>query len=165
MSKPHYNFFSISTHKFFSTRLGSQIAARTLHRLDKFFDKLTHGRIAITAMSELPVVFVTTTGAKSGQARTLPLVAIHDPQNPEIFAVIASNFGQKHNPAWYYNMKAYPKVICTFQGQEREYVAREADGQEYQRFWEYALEVYLGYPKYKQRASHRHIPIMVLEPE
>jgi deazaflavin-dependent oxidoreductase (nitroreductase family) len=164
MSKPHYNFFSITTHKIFSTRIGSQITARVLHHIDKFLNKLSGGKIVITGLSGLPVVFVTTTGARSGQPRTLPLVAIHDRQNSGVFAVVASNFGQKNYPAWYYNMKAHPQVTCSIHEQAQAYVAREAEGEEYQRFWGYAQEIYMGFSKYKQRASHRRIPIMILEP-
>jgi deazaflavin-dependent oxidoreductase (nitroreductase family) len=78
------------------------------------------------------------------------------------FAIVASNFGQRHNPAWYYNLKANPRVSCTLGGAVASYHAHEAQGEEYDRFWRLALETYIGFPGYRERAGERHIPIMVL---
>lgn len=46
----------------------------------------------------------------------------------------------------------------------RELVDMEAAGEEYERFWQYAENTYIGFPLYKQRAGPRHIPIMVMTP-
>jgi hypothetical protein len=60
-------------------------------------------------------------------------------------------------------LKAHPE--CEVQGYERigAYIARETSGGEYETYWQLGVSYYEGYEKYKQRASHRHIPIMVLE--
>jgi deazaflavin-dependent oxidoreductase (nitroreductase family) len=115
-------------------------------------------------LAGLPVVLVTTTGAKTGRPRTLPLLCIRDESDPNTFALIASNWGQRRNPAWYYNLKTNPRATCTIEGRTGEYIAHEATGEEYERFWRYAENIYIGYPRYKQRAGRRHIPIMVMTP-
>ena len=40
----------------------------------------------------------------------------------------------------------------------------EAKGEEYEKFWQYAVNIYFGYPLYEQRVGERHIPIMVMTP-
>lgn len=116
-------------------------------------------------LSGLPVVLLTTTGARSGLPRSIPLAYIRDPNDPDLFAVIASNLGQPHHPAWYYNLKANPHAKGAIENQVKAYIAHEAKDEEYARFWQYASEIYLGFPLYQQRAGERHIPIMVLAPD
>ncbi len=110
-------------------------------------------------LAGLPVVMVTTIGAKSGQPRSLPLVAIPDGEN---VILIASNFGQKHHPAWYYNLRAHPEVQLTYEGQTVAYTARETTGEERERCWQRAVDLYSGYPLYERRAARpphsRHAP-------
>ncbi|HFQ95386.1 MAG TPA: DUF385 domain-containing protein, partial [Anaerolineae bacterium] len=61
----------------------------------------------------------------------------------------------------------YPhlQAVCTVDGRTGEYVAHEAEGETYERFWRLAEAAYPGFPRYKERAAGRHIPIMVLEPK
>ena len=105
---------------------------------------------------------VTTIGAKSGQPRTLPLVAVPDGEN---VILIASNFGQKHHPAWYYNLRAHPEVQLTYEGKTVTYLACETSSEERERCWQKAAQLYSGYTVYKQRASHRQIPVLLLTPQ
>lgn len=148
-----------------STAVGAWLLARVLRYLDRFALRLSGGRRTLTSMlAGLPVVQVTTTGARTGKPRTSALVPIRDRSNPERFALVASNFGQHHFPAWYFNLKKNPRAVCSVDGQTRNYVANEAGGDEYERFSKYATETYAGYALYRQRAGRR-IPIMVMEPE
>jgi deazaflavin-dependent oxidoreductase (nitroreductase family) len=110
------------------------------------------------------VVLLTSKGAKSGLLRTTPLMGIQDHSGTGKFALIASNYGQGYHPAWYYNLKANPEVTCTIDGIEGKYVAYQAQGQEYTRYWEAAIDLYLGFAQYQIRAGDRHIPIMILDP-
>jgi len=144
---------------------GACFYARTLHHLDKIVLKLSGGHMTLTSLvARLPVVMVTTIGAKSGKPRTSPLLCIRDKSDPTTFALIASNWGQRHYPAWYFNLKANPHATCSIASQAGSYVAREAVGEEYERLWRYAAETYLGYPLYQQRAGGRRIPILVMTP-
>jgi len=149
--------------KFAASRPGAWLLARVGHHLDRAFLRLSGERILFSGLlAGLPVVMVDTIGARTGKVRRIPLLCIRDQQREGDFAVIASNFGQGHNPAWYYNLKAHPEISCTLGGAAARYRAQEAEGDEYQRFWRYALATYIGFPGYRQRAGGRHIPILVL---
>jgi deazaflavin-dependent oxidoreductase (nitroreductase family) len=166
MNRRRYSFFHVLVQKIASSRPGAWFYARILHHFDRVAFKLSGGRATVTsALAGLPVVLVTTTGAKSGLPRTLPLLCIRDERNPNTFALVASNWGQTHYPAWYLNLKANSHATCSIRGQAGAYVAREASGDEYERFWQYAAETYLGYPLYRQRVGARRIPIMIMTPE
>ncbi len=93
------------------------------------------------------------------------MLCIRDRRDPERFALIASNWGQRRHPAWYYNLKANPQARVTIDGQARDYRAQEATDEEYERFWNYARETYFGFDLYRKRAGDRHIPILVLTPQ
>ncbi len=108
-------------------------------------------------------MMLTTTGAKSGLPRTVPLLYIRDENHPNSFALIATNWGQRTYPAWYFNLKANPEALCVIEGKAGSYLAHEAAGDEYDRFWQYATNTYFGYTLYKQRISGRRIPIMVMK--
>ncbi len=150
-------------HPILRTRLSGWLLARTLHHLDRPVLRLSHGRYSLTsALAGLPVVAVTTIGAKSGQPRSLPLVAIPDGEN---VILIASNFGQQHHPAWYYNLRAHPEVQLTDEGQTVTYLARETDGAERERCWQRAVDLYSGYARYKERAGQRKIGVFLLTPQ
>jgi deazaflavin-dependent oxidoreductase (nitroreductase family) len=142
----------------------SAINARVLHLLDRFVFRISGGRTsAMSMLAGLPVVNLTTIGAKSGKPRTTPLLGIRDKEHPGQLAIIASNWGQAHLPGWYYNIKARPTVTCLVKGKQGRYLATELTGAEYERFWGYATKVYAGYLSYQARAG-RHIPILLLTP-
>jgi len=165
MTGRRYSLFNSLIQKFASSRPGAWFFARTLHHFDRVFLKLSGGRTTMTSiLAGLPVVILTTVGAKSKLPRTLPLLCIRDERSPDTFAIVASNWGQHHYPAWYYNLKANPRATCSVRGQAGEYVAHEAAGEEYEKFWDCAEDTHVGYPLYKQRATHRRIPIMVMTP-
>jgi hypothetical protein len=64
----------------------------------------THGQI-ISRWYGLPALLLATTGAKSGQRRVQPLVYVRDGRD---FAIVGTNFGQTHHPAWTANLLAHP---------------------------------------------------------
>ena len=142
--------------------LGAQIAARTMHHLDRLALRLSNGRFtAASRLTGLQILSLTTTGAKSGQPRTVPLVAI--PHENDRFIVIASNGGQAKHPAWYYNILAHPQVVVARNGRAQPYLARQTEGAERAACWQIALQTYPGYAAYEQRTS-RHIPVILLTP-
>jgi deazaflavin-dependent oxidoreductase (nitroreductase family) len=134
--------------------------------LDRAAFKLSHGHWTLTSkIAGLPMVMLTTTGARSGMKRTTPLVAVLKTDDITCLALVASNWGQDHHPAWYHNLKANPAAAGTIDGVTRNYRAREAVGQEYDDFWHLACQAYFAYTLYKQRVRDRRIPILVLEIE
>ena len=163
---PHrYSALNSAIQAFAASRPGAWLFARTAHRLDHLALALSGGRRMMGSfLTGLPVLTLTTTGAKSGLPRTLPLIYIRDPLQPGTFALIASNFGQRHYPGWYFNLKAHPQATCTIDGHSAAYIAHEATGEEYERFWQCAAETYRGYPLYKQRVTWRRVPVMVMTP-
>ena len=85
-----------------SSRPGAWMFSKTLHQQDKVLFNATGGRLTVSSvLAGLPVVMVTTTGAKTGQSRTMPLLGI--PVGDDL-AVIGSNYGQKNTPGWVYNL-------------------------------------------------------------
>jgi len=145
-----------------STPVTARFFARTLHKLDEPILRRSGGKRSLTSwLTGLPIVELTTTGARSGLPRTLPIVGVPDGDR---LVLIASNYGQKRNPAWYHNLVANPRCNVAFRGQHQEMQAYEAEGAERQRLWDLDLTVYPTRASYAQWAPHRQIPVMVLEP-
>ena len=156
------NAFQKLIHRILMLRPVTAFVAPRTHRLDQAVLKLTNGKYTVSEILGWHIINVTTIGAKSNQPRTIPLIGIID---NERIAIIASSFGREHNPGWYYNLKAHPECDVLVNGGSGKYMAHEVEGDEYERYWQMALAYYAGYEKYKKRAAHRHIPIMVLEPK
>jgi deazaflavin-dependent oxidoreductase (nitroreductase family) len=145
-----------------ASRLGSWLLSHTVHHLDRLMLRLSGGRYsAAAAVAGLPIVTLTTIGAKSGAPRSVPLVGLPDNDR---FVVIASNWGRSFYPAWYHNLRANPNATLSQKGRTDAYVAREAGGEERERYWQMATRLYLGYDLYKQRTGGRPIPVIVLTP-
>jgi deazaflavin-dependent oxidoreductase (nitroreductase family) len=107
------------------------------------------------------VIMLTTTGAKSGEPRSMPLVGI--PLDDEL-AIIGSNYGQAHTPGWVYNLEADPSATVAYRDRSVAVTARRATDTEADRTFEVAATFYPGYGKYRARASHRTIRVFFLEP-
>ena len=148
--------------RFAASGPGSWLFARVAHHLDRPVHRLTRGRHTLgSAITGLPVVMLTTTGARSGQPRTVPILGI--PFSGGV-AVIASNFGQRRQPAWYHNLRAHPDAQVVIDGVRRSVRAVEAQGERRAEIWQEGLRVYPGFAQYERRASHRRISVFVLEP-
>jgi deazaflavin-dependent oxidoreductase (nitroreductase family) len=146
--------------KLSSSRPGAWMFAKTMHHIDKALLRLTKGRTtAPRVLAGIPVITLTTTGAKSGQRREMPLLGI--PAGDDV-AVIGTRFGQKQTPAWYFNLKAHPEAEVTFNGRTAPVVAREVDGDESAAIWARGCEIYAGYAAYARRLTGRPVHIMVL---
>lgn len=156
------NAFQRLIHQVVMLRPVTAFFAPIIHRVDKAILKLTKGKYTISEFAGWNIIQLTTIGAKTNQPRTMPLVGVFDDNR---IALIASSFGREHNPGWYYNLKANPYCYVSFKGKSGEYVARETEDEEYKRYFKMAVSQYAGYQKYKERAAHRHIPVMVLEPK
>lgn len=148
-------------HRFLMLKPVSIFLSKVLHRADSLLFRLTGEHHTFTELAGLPIIQLTMRGAKTGKLRTLTLVGV--PDNGRI-ALIATNFGQTHNPGWYYNLKAHPDCQVKKNGKATVFIARETSGAEYDKYWQLAVSYYAGYEKYKERAP-RKIPIMVLEPK
>jgi deazaflavin-dependent oxidoreductase (nitroreductase family) len=140
---------------------GSWLFARMAPRIDRPVHRLTRGRHTFASLvSGLPVVMLTTTGAKSGESRTVPVLGI---PTSDGLAVIASNWGQLRHPSWYHNLRAHPEAEIAVGGERRRVRAVAADDERRSRIWEEGLRVYPGFEQYERRASKRRITVFVLE--
>jgi deazaflavin-dependent oxidoreductase (nitroreductase family) len=156
------NAFQRLLHRFFMIRSVTAFFAPRIHRIDKTFFEWTMGKHSLAEILGWPIIEITTIGAKTHQPRTMPLVGVLD---NEKIALVASSFGREHNPGWYYNLKTHPECEVLFNGRKGKYIARETEGDEYEKYWQMAVSYYAGYEKYKEHAAHRHIPVMLLEPK
>jgi deazaflavin-dependent oxidoreductase (nitroreductase family) len=106
-----------------------------------------------------PTLLLTTTGRKSGEPLTLPLIY---GRAGEAFVVIASKGGAPAHPAWYLNLEANPEVGVQVMADRFTARARTAEGAERSELWNMMVGVYQPYEKY-QAATTREIPVVVLE--
>lgn len=136
--------------------------APRLHRLDGFILKLTKEKHTVSELMGWNIIQLHTIGAKTGNPHTSPLIGVMD---REKIALIASSFGRRHNPGWYYNLKKNPACSIHLNGRSGNYMARETDGEERERYWQMAVSYYAGYEKYRERTAPRRIPVMLLEPK
>ncbi|MGW7022917.1 nitroreductase family deazaflavin-dependent oxidoreductase [Streptomyces decoyicus] len=113
-----------------------------------------------TTMRGLPVVVLTTRGAKSGKIRKSPLMRVeHDGS----YAVVASMGGAPRHPVWYHNVVADPRVELQDGSVRQDMTAREVTGEEKALWWGRAVEAYPDYDDYQEKTDRR-IPVFVLEP-
>lgn len=113
-----------------------------------------------TELRGMPVVVLTTLGAKSGKLRKQPLMRVeHDGR----YAAVASLGGAPKNPVWYHNVKSHPLVELQDGPVKKDFTAREVSGEEKAQWWERAVAAYPDYADY-QRKTDREIPVFVLEP-
>ncbi|MCT2542974.1 MULTISPECIES: nitroreductase family deazaflavin-dependent oxidoreductase [Streptomyces] len=113
-----------------------------------------------TTMRGMPVIILTTLGAKSGKIRKTPLMRVeHDGK----YAVVASQGGAPKHPVWYHNIVADPRVELQDGPLRQDMNAREATGEEKDLWWGRAVEAFPDYADYQQKTD-RQIPVFVLEP-
>ncbi|MER0478169.1 nitroreductase family deazaflavin-dependent oxidoreductase [Streptomyces sp. Edi2] len=113
-----------------------------------------------TTIRGLPVVVLTTRGAKSGKIRKSPLMRV---EHDGAYAVVASLGGAPRHPVWYHNVVADPRVELQDGPERRDMTAREVTGEEKALWWGRAVEAYPDYADY-QKKTDRQIPVFVLEP-
>jgi len=106
----------------------------------------------------MPVIIVTTRGAKTGKVRKTALMRVeHDGE----YALIASMGGAPKNPVWYYNLKADPDAVAIQDGPEPfDANVRELSGDERAEWWDRAVAAYPDYAQY-QKNTTRLIPVFL----
>lgn len=144
-----------------ATGPGTWLFSRLLHRLDAPVLRASDGRYSLTSLvGGLPIIALTTTGAKSGEPRTVPLIAI--PDNGRLI-LIASNWGRGRRPAWYYNLCAHPEATVTHDGETTRWRAEELTGDEREAAWQKAVAAYVGYARYAAMHPEQTIPVLALK--
>ena len=119
----------------------------------------TSGGTKGTTLRGMPVIVLTTLGAKSGKIRKAPLMRVeHDGS----YAAVASLGGSPKNPVWYANVVAHPLVEVQDGPVRQDMRAREITGEEKALWWERAVAAYPPYADY-QLKTERLIPVLLLE--
>jgi F420H(2)-dependent quinone reductase len=137
-----------------------RLATRYLGALHRVVYSASGGRIG-SRIWGLEIVLLTTTGRRSGRARTVPLCSLRD---GEAFVVIASYGGLDRSPSWWLNLRQEPRATVRLGRTTREVVAREATDDERERLWAQVTERAPGYLDYQRRTTRR-IPVVLLEPQ
>jgi deazaflavin-dependent oxidoreductase (nitroreductase family) len=105
------------------------------------------------------ILLLTTTGRRSGEARTTPLIHRVDDGR---WVIVASKGGTPEHPAWFLNLEADPEATIQVQGEEIPVRMSVAEGDERSRLWRLMAEVWPDYDAYQER-TEREIPIVLLE--
>ena len=106
----------------------------------------------------MPIIVLTTKGAKSGAIRKTPLMRVeHDGE----YALVASLGGAPKHPVWYFNLQAHPQDVHVQDGPEPfGVVVREVTGEEKAQWWERAVAAYPPYHEYQEK-TERQIPVLI----
>jgi deazaflavin-dependent oxidoreductase (nitroreductase family) len=105
------------------------------------------------------VLLLTTTGRKSGNETTTPLIYGLDGDNP---VIVASKGGAPEHPGWYRNLSKSPEVGVQILGDRFRAHAHVAEGAERERLWRKMNEIWPHYEEYAEKTD-REIPVVVLE--
>jgi deazaflavin-dependent oxidoreductase (nitroreductase family) len=105
------------------------------------------------------VLILTTTGARTGEKREIPLAYTVD---GDTIVIVASKGGAPAHPAWYHNVVANPNVIVEVNGDRFEATAKVATGDERRRLYDGHVAVHPGFADYEKR-TERVIPVIVLQ--
>ncbi len=146
----------------FYSRLSTSMGATGLRwtgKLNVPLYRLSGGRVG-GKVGKAPVLLLTTTGRKSGQSRTAPVVYLAD---GERLVVIGSNAGHSKTPAWSLNLKANPDAEVEVGRRRTKVRARVAEGEERADLWRRHNVQYSGFDDYAERTD-RNIAVFVLAP-
>ncbi|GGU14376.1 SDR family NAD(P)-dependent oxidoreductase [Streptomyces lateritius] len=128
--------------------------------LDTTLQHKTSGRLSVGRTLGVPALLLTTTGARTGQPRPTPLFyAEHNGG----YAVVGSNFGSPHHPAWTTNLIKTPTASITAAGKQMPVTARLVTGPEREDIWQKILNLAPGYQTYNDR-SGRDLRVFHLQP-
>jgi deazaflavin-dependent oxidoreductase (nitroreductase family) len=142
----------------FSNSLGAR-GLRWTGKLNVPIYRLSGGRIG-GKVNRAPVLLLTTSGRRSGQKRTAPVLYLADGEN---VVVINTNAGNARIPAWSLNLRANPDAEIEIGRERRPVRARIAEGEERAQLWRKHNEQYAGFDDYQEKLD-RDALVIVLEP-
>jgi deazaflavin-dependent oxidoreductase (nitroreductase family) len=126
--------------------------------VDRWLFRHTGGRWSALGLQSL---LLTTTGRRSGEPRTQPLLYAPDGDG---YVVVGSNWGQRHHPAWTGNLLADPSASVTIRGRTTPVRARLVTGAERERLWAELVRLWPAYETYEDRAGGRDLRLFRLSP-
>jgi deazaflavin-dependent oxidoreductase (nitroreductase family) len=119
----------------------------------------TNGEVGHVWREGSTILLLTTKGRKTGEPRTTPLIYA---QEGDRYVIVASKGGAPEHPGWYRNIEKEPSVELQVLGEVFPAYARTAEGEERERPWRRANEVWRHYDEYATKTD-REIPVVVLE--
>jgi len=119
----------------------------------------TDGEVGHVWKEGSTILLLTTTGRKTGEHRTTPLIYGLEGGNP---VIVASKGGAPEHPGWYRNLAKTPEVEVQILGDTFAARARVAEGEERERLWRMMNGIWRYYDDYQSRTD-REIPVVVLE--
>ena len=145
-----------------SQRPVSRVLSRIHQPLDRAVSGLSGGRVSATRpLAGLPMITLVTIGARTGERRHTPLVAI--PLNGDV-AVIGSNYGSEKTPGWVHNLRATPEVEVEHRGRTVAATAKRLGREAADSVWSLAESTYAGYAQYRRWSQGREITVWLLSP-
>ncbi len=108
----------------------------------------------------VPTLLLTTTGRRTGEPTTTPLIFGRDGDD---YVIVASQGGKPEHPGWYRNLAKQPEVELQVKGDHLRARARTTAGDERERLWRAMAEIWPPYDEYQTRTD-REIPVVVVEP-
>lgn len=136
----------------------SKLGPPVVSRLDRFVHRVSGGRYLL-GRALVPTLMLTTTGARTGQPREVPLACL--PEGDVIY-LVGSNFGRERHPAWTANLIKTPRARIAFDGVESEVVAHLLSDEEKAEVWPRLLAMWPTYDRYVER-SGRDLRVFRLE--
>jgi deazaflavin-dependent oxidoreductase (nitroreductase family) len=118
------------------------------------------GHVTSGPFVNMPLLLLTTLGARTHTRRTNPLIYSRD---GERYVIVASKGGAPHNPAWYHNLLANPVVEIEVDGKQLLARASVADPADRRRLYDQQIAILPGFAEYERRTT-RQIPVVLLEP-
>jgi F420H(2)-dependent quinone reductase len=146
----------------FVARFSNTVGARGLRligRLNVPAYRLSGGRIG-SKVGDGPVLLLTTTGRKSGEPRTAPILYL---ARGKAMILIDTNGGNEKLPGWSHNLKAKPEAEVEIGRQKLAVTARVATGAEREELWRACVDQYAGFDDYVKWLK-RTPSVWVLEP-
>lgn len=143
-----------------ATKTGLAVWRKTAAPVEASIMKATKGRVRLSFT--MPVLVLTTTGARSGKRRETPLVYFTDGDD---VVLIASNYGGERHPSWFHNLLAHPECELHIGPRGGAFVARQATGADRDRLYSLAVDrLAKVFALHDQRSGDRTIPVMRLTP-
>lgn len=137
----------------------SDLQLKTMNVIHKTLLTISFGKIG-QKVGGMPVLKLTTTGRKSGAARTVMLTS--PIQVGDAIVIVASKGGEDTHPAWYLNLLAKPEVQVEWKGDSaKTMIATTASAAEKADLWPKIVAAYKGYGGYQKR-TERDIPLVFL---
>src|SRR3954452_8568248 len=115
-----------------------------------------------TDFGDAPVLLLTTTGAKSGEPRTAPMMYLADEQDPDRVYVFGSNGGRDTDPAWVHNVRANPSAVVEIGTEKLDATAQLLDEPRRSEVYAIQSERYSAFAGY-EAGTDRTIPVVALD--